>query len=182
MTNKSKSSSKKAKNGGNHARKSPSRVAVTGIMALSFATGIGAVIGIDRWRGGADGPGDGQIVTVYKSPTCGCCTEWEEHLRASGFEVESRPTRQMSRVKRERSVPEPMHSCHTAEVDGYVIEGHVPAESIADLLSEQPEMEGLAVSGMPIGSPGMEVPGRPDESYNVVAFNEDGSGSVFARY
>ncbi len=118
-------------------------------------------------------------VTVYKSPTCGCCSKWVDHLRASGFTVVARDTSDMAAVKTTLGVPEPMHSCHTAMVNGYVIEGHVPAADIQRLLREKPKVTGLAVPGMVTGSPGME--GDRSDPYEVIAFG-DGKTSVFARH
>lgn len=120
------------------------------------------------------------VVTVYRSPTCGCCKAWEDHLRENGFTVESIETSSVAAVKVENDVPRPLQSCHTALVDGYVVEGHVPAGDIARMLRERPDVRGLAVPGMPIGSPGMEVAGRPAQSYEVFAFSDDGSSEVWA--
>ncbi len=119
-------------------------------------------------------------ITVYKSPTCGCCNGWIDHLKAAGFEVEAHDTRDMTSVKRERGLPKALGSCHTAEVDGYVVEGHVPAEDIVRLLETKPDIAGLAVPGMPIGSPGMEGPNP--ERYHVLEFKKDGSTAVFATH
>lgn len=127
-------------------------------------------------------PADGPVVTVYKSATCGCCKNWVAHLRENGFEVEAVDTEQLDRIKAEHGVPGQLRSCHTAVVDGYVIKGHVPADLVRRFLAERPpEAAGLAVPGMPIGSPGMEVPGRPAESYDVIAFTEDGRAAVYAE-
>ena len=120
------------------------------------------------------------VVTVYRSPTCGCCKAWEDHLREAGYTVESIETAAVSEVKAEHNVPRPLQSCHTALVEGYVIEGHVPAADIARLLSERPDIRGLAVPGMPAGSPGMEVPGRAAQPYEVYAFTDGGSAEVWA--
>lgn len=117
---------------------------------------------------------------VYKSPTCGCCDGWIEHLREAGYSVEAVDIAdygQLSAKKREHGVPGEMGSCHTAVIDGYTIEGHVPAESIERLLRERPDIKGLAVPGMPIGSPGMEGPNP--EVYQVIAFTESGERRVF---
>jgi hypothetical protein len=122
------------------------------------------------------------VITVYKSPTCGCCVAWEEHLEAHGLRVKSVNRTDMQAVKQQQGLPRMLASCHTAVADGYVIEGHVPAKDVVRLLSERPEgVDGLAVPGMPIGSPGME---RGDEldPYNVLAFSEDGRTGVFASY
>jgi hypothetical protein len=118
-------------------------------------------------------------VVVYKSPTCGCCGKWEDHLRASGFAVESKLTEAMNPKKAELGVPQELQSCHTAVVEGYVVEGHVPAASIKKLLKSMAKVKGIAVPGMPIGSPGMEGPNP--EKYDVVSFGIDGKTTVFDR-
>ncbi len=118
-------------------------------------------------------------MVVYKSPTCGCCVKWAEHMEAAGFEVESRNMRDMGAIKKELGVPRPAHSCHTAVVDGYVVEGHVPAAYIHQLLDEKPDLPGIAVPGMPIGSPGMEGPNA--QPYDVVTFNGEAIAGVYAR-
>lgn len=120
-------------------------------------------------------------VTVFKDPNCGCCKEWIEHLRKHAFKVTAKDTSDVGTIKRSGRVPPQLVSCHTAFVNGYVIEGHVPAEDIRRLLEEKPKIAGLAVAGMPIGSPGMEVGNRKDK-YDVIAFNRDGTTSVFARH
>jgi hypothetical protein len=120
-------------------------------------------------------------VTVFKSPTCGCCKEWVEHLRKHAFTVTSKDTADVSGVKRTAGVPERLHSCHTAFVNGYVVEGHVPAADIQRMLKDKPKIDGIAVPGMPAGSPGMEVGSRRD-AYDVIAFKRDGSTSVYARH
>lgn len=118
-------------------------------------------------------------VQVYKSPTCGCCSEWIDHLRSHGFAVRATDVRDVSPVKREHGVPRGLESCHTALVGGYVVEGHVPAEDLRRLLAERPDVAGLAVPGMPIGSPGMEGPNP--ERYRVLAFGPGGL-AVFAEH
>lgn len=120
-------------------------------------------------------------ITVYKDPNCGCCKEWIEHLRKHAFTVTAKDTSDVSGIKRSGRVPQQLASCHTAFVNGYVIEGHVPADDIKRLLKEKPKVAGLAVPGMPIGSPGMEVGNRKDK-YAVIAFSRDGSTSVFANH
>ena len=120
-------------------------------------------------------------VTVYKDPNCGCCKEWIEHLRKHAFKVTSKDTSDVAAIKRSGRVPSHLVSCHTAFVNGYVIEGHVPAQDIQRLLKEKPKVAGIAVAGMPIGSPGMEVGNRKDK-YDVIAFTRDGSTSVFAKH
>jgi hypothetical protein len=118
-------------------------------------------------------------IHVSKDPNCGCCTGWVEHLRNNGFTATVADTKDMPAVKTRLGVPEELASCHTAEIDGYVIEGHVPAHAIKRLLAEKPKARGLAVPGMPIGSPGMEG-GRP-EVYQVMLFGESAPVG-FGRY
>lgn len=124
---------------------------------------------------------DVQVVTVYHSPTCGCCMKWVDHLRAEGFEVSVRSRTDMGAVKQEHGIPRQLSSCHTATAGGYVVEGHVPADEIKRLLRQRPDVAGLSVPGMPIGSPGMEQ-GEREEPYDVLAFTDDGRAGVFARY
>ena len=119
-------------------------------------------------------------VTVYKSPTCGCCTEWVAHLRRHGFRVKTEDVADLQPVKARHGVPAELQSCHTALVAGYVVEGHVPADLVERLLRARPKVVGVAVPGMPVGSPGMEVPGRPADSYQVLTFDRSGKTGVFA--
>jgi len=121
-------------------------------------------------------------VTVYKSPTCGCCSKWVDHMRENGFEVETRDMQNVNLVKSMSGVTSELASCHTALVDGYTIEGHVPAADVKRLLAERPRIKGLAAPGMPMGSPGMEIPGRGKDHFNVIAFDRDGTRTVFARH
>ncbi len=120
-------------------------------------------------------------VTVYKSPTCGCCAEWVEHMEENGFEVKTSEMINVTPMKNRLGVPGALRSCHTSVIGGYVVEGHVPADVIKTMLGEEPDFAGLAVPGMPIGSPGMEVEGRPDQPYSVLAFDGQGRQSVYAR-
>ena len=114
--------------------------------------------------------------TVHKNPWCGCCTAWVEHLEANGFDVTVEETDDLAPVKARLGVPGHLESCHTALIEGYTIEGHVPALAIHQLLAAAPALTGLAVPGMPMGSPGME--GATSEAYDVIAFGPDGD-SVF---
>lgn len=114
-------------------------------------------------------------VVVHKTPTCGCCAKWVDHVKAAGFAVEVHDHQNLATIKLEHGVSGELQSCHTAIVDGYVVEGHVPADQIIRLITERPDVKGIAVPGMPIGSPGMEQ-GPRVEPYNVVAF--DGQGNV----
>lgn len=118
-------------------------------------------------------------VLVYKTPSCGCCNGWIEHLEAAGFTVEARNVRDIMSVKRDTGVPVAMSSCHTAIIDGYVVEGHVPVDQIKRLLAERPDIAGIAVPGMPTGSPGME--GRGASPYQVLSFTTDGEAAVYAE-
>jgi hypothetical protein len=119
-------------------------------------------------------------VAVYKSPTCGCCEKWVEHMNASGFAATATNLPDVTPVKTKNGVPAALHSCHTSLVGGYVIEGHVPADDIKRLLKERPAIVGLAAPGMPAGSPGMDVPQSP--AYEVVAFDKTGKTYVFAKH
>lgn len=119
-------------------------------------------------------------ITVYKSPTCGCCTKWVEYLQAHGYTVATHDTEDMQTVKAANGVPARLHSCHTALVGGYVIEGHVPAQTIDRLLRERPRVAGIAVPGMPAGSPGMEV--GVTEAYDVVAYEAGGASRVYESH
>jgi hypothetical protein len=120
-------------------------------------------------------------VTVYKSPTCGCCKEWVKHLQANGFSVATHDVADIMPYKTANGVPATLGSCHTAKVDGYVIEGHVPASDIKRLLKERPAVRGLAVPGMPVGSPGMEQGARKDR-YDVLTFDAQGKTAVYAAH
>ncbi len=117
-------------------------------------------------------------VTVYKSPSCGCCEKWIAHLREAGFSVEAHDHGNLERVRSQLNVPRAMAGCHTAQVGGYTVEGHVPAAQIKRLLAEKPEVLGISVPGMPLGSPGME--GEGGREYRVMAWRKDGSSSVFS--
>jgi hypothetical protein len=121
------------------------------------------------------------LLTVYKTPWCGCCSDWVDHLRSEGLPLVVVEREDLTATRASLGVPDDLASCHTAEADGYAIEGHVPAREIRRLLAERPEVRGIAVPGMPIGSPGMEVDGLPDDPYDVVTFGEGGRG-VFASY
>lgn len=121
-------------------------------------------------------------VDVYKSATCGCCSKWVEHLKSHGFDVRTTNREDLAEFKATHKVPRRVQSCHTAVVNGYVVEGHVPASDVQRLLKERPAILGLAVPGMPIGSPGMEVAGRKVQPFDVLAFDKDGQTRVFASH
>ena len=118
-------------------------------------------------------------IVVYKTPTCGCCTTWVDHLKAAGFAPMVHTVQTMTEAPIRKRGPAALHSCHTATLEGYVVEGHVPADVIQKLLREKPRVEGIAVPGMPAGSPGMES-SRP-EPYDVVTFDASGKTAVFAK-
>lgn len=121
------------------------------------------------------------LVTMYKNPTCQCCGEWAEHLRASGFKVDIRQGEDLTLVRARHGVSNTLASCHTALVNGYVLEGHVPADVIHQLLKERPAVAGLAVPGMPPGVPGMPDVGSNRAKYQVVAFEKGGATRVYAE-
>lgn len=120
-----------------------------------------------------------KAITVYKSPTCGCCHEWEAYLRRHGYTVRSIPTEDMAAVKEANEIPATAESCHTAIIDGYAVEGHVPVEAIEDLLTQRPAIDGIALPGMPAGSPGMG--GAKDGPFQILAVT-DGTTSTFGSY
>ncbi|RDD68677.1 DUF411 domain-containing protein [Paracoccus versutus] len=121
------------------------------------------------------------LVTVTKDPGCGCCGGWIDHMRAAGFPVHAVNSDEVFALKERLGVPPDLASCHTAEVAGYVIEGHVPATAIRRLLAERPQAIGLATPGMPAGSPGMDLPGTEPESYDVLLFDASGR-KTYARF
>ena len=117
--------------------------------------------------------------TVWLTPTCGCCGKWVEHMQAAGFKLTREVTTNLDAVPARTRVPEQLRSCHTARVGQYLLEGHVPADVVRQLLKEKPKIAGIAVPGMPAGSPGMEGPNaRP---YSIVAFRADGTSYEFAK-
>ena len=117
---------------------------------------------------------------VYKSPYCGCCRVWARHMHAAGFDVRETNMEDLEPIKARLGVPTELRSCHTAVVQGYVVEGHVPATDVLRMLSERPTATGLAVPGMPIGSPGMEQ-GQHKEPYSVVLFSPS-ERQIYARH
>ena len=117
-------------------------------------------------------------ITVYKSPACGCCRGWVEHMRRAGFTVKPQDVEDIAVVKTTYGLPLKLASCHTSLAGGYVFEGHIPAEVVERVLRERPKIAGLAVPGMPVGSPGMEQGGRRDP-YDIIAFDKQGKTSVY---
>ena len=120
-------------------------------------------------------------VEVWKSATCGCCQAWVDHLRANGFDVKVNEVGDPAEYRAKFGMADRYGSCHTAKVDGYVLEGHVPAREIRRLLKDKPVGVGLAVPAMPVGSPGMEVGDRKDP-YDVLLVSRDGRASVYQSY
>ena len=129
----------------------------------------------------AQQPAGSAAMIVHKDPNCGCCSGWVEHVRAAGFEAKVVEMNDLAPLKTRLGIPGHLGSCHTAEIGGYVVEGHVPAPAIKRLLSERPTAIGLTVPGMPVGSPGMEVSGSPNERYEVILFGPSGERS-FGRF
>lgn len=124
--------------------------------------------------------GELPAMTVWKSPWCGCCGAWVKHIQKAGIKVTVKEVEDLSQVKRTAGIPEALQSCHTAQIGDYKIEGHVPAADIKRLLATMPDIDGLAVPGMPAGSPGMET-GEHD-AYDVMTFNRDNETTVFSHY
>ena len=120
-----------------------------------------------------------ETLEVYKTPWCGCCTAWVDHMREAGFAVRVTEMEDLEPLKARHGVTEQLASCHTALIGGYVVEGHVPAAEVKRLLAEKPDAIGLTVPDMPAGSPGM---GESDESYEVLLVARDGTSTVYARY
>jgi hypothetical protein len=141
---------------------------------LALAVGVSAAVASANHPTSSAGS-----ITVYKTTTCGCCLKWVDHLRANGFTVDAKDVTESALVsmKRDLGVPSALESCHTAIVDGYVVEGHVPADVIQEFLEEHPKAVGLAVPGMPLGSPGMESDVK--QPYNVLMFDASGASKVY---
>ncbi|CAA9890889.1 conserved hypothetical protein [Candidatus Methylobacter favarea] len=120
-------------------------------------------------------------IVVYRSPACGCCAKWLAHLKENNFNVKDIVTNEVEAIKVKYGVSKAMASCHTAKADNYIIEGHVPAQDIVALLKAKPEVVGLAVPGMPAGTPGMEMGGKK-EAYNVMSFDKENHYRIFNSY
>ena len=150
------------------------RYALLGL-ALTLPAGVVA----QRAASSAPAATAGQAITIYKTATCGCCTKWVDHLKAAGFNPTVHVVSDMSQSPITKRVPDSLRSCHTATLEGYLVEGHVPADVVKQLLKDRPKIEGIAVPGMPAGSPGMESPNP--EPYQVMAFDAAGKTSVFAK-
>ena len=151
-------------------------------MSRTMAGGVLALLALAAVGCGTAAEQAPVAVAVFKDAACGCCSQWVEHLKANGFDPTATNVDDLDAVKAKYNVPRRAQSCHTAIVEGYVVEGHVPAADIRRLLEERPAIAGLAVPAMPVGSPGMEVPGVKPQPYDVLALNKDGSTTVFASY
>ncbi len=172
------------------AGKRGSRIFSFSLIALAVVAGL--VAAMWSWmepvdEAHASGPSAAQTeqlpeITVYKSPTCGCCTDWEVYLEKEGFKVISHKRSNMDSIKKELGVKSHLASCHTGVIDGYVIEGHVPADDIRRLLRDRPKVAGLTAPGMPQHSPGMQPPGEQPRGYNVLMFDKEGRTRVYTRY
>ncbi len=126
-------------------------------------------------------PAPEPVITVYKTATCGCCGFWVKHLQQSGFQVVVKEVSSTDEYQKRYGVPEELRSCHTAIVDGYTIEGHVPAAEIQRMLKEKPKAKGISVPGMPVGSPGMEAGDKRDR-FEVLLFRENGQTALYKEY
>jgi hypothetical protein len=155
------------------------KLLLVGLLAGFVALASGAGIYLTAERTAQSPP----LITVFKTPDCGCCTVWEDYLRDEGFTVDSRMQshQEMSQIKHELGLTPELASCHTGIIEGYVVEGHVPAREIRRLLEERPEARGITVPRMPIGSPGMEFGDRYDP-YDVLLFQEGGKTEIYASY
>ncbi|MCG8466828.1 MAG: DUF411 domain-containing protein [Gemmatimonadetes bacterium] len=158
-----------------------SALAFVAILASGCATGEAAQDRVPADDVLAALGGEAPTVKVYKTPTCGCCAVWVEHMQEAGFEVEVEDTNDIAAVKAEAGLPPQLQSCHTSFIGDYAFEGHIPAQTIARFLAEKPDVKGLAVPGMPVGSPGMEMGDRVDP-YDVLAWSEGGQTSVYESF
>ena len=141
-------------------------------MVLGFGTGLGL--------GTHAGAQESKVMTVYKTPWCGCCTGWAEAMKKAGYQVKTVNMEDLSSIKKQSSVTEALAGCHTAVYDGYVLEGHVPMQALNKLLAERPDIAGIATPGMPMGSLGMGY--SPDAKYTVYAFTTDTSKAPTVFY
>ena len=155
---------------------SRSKRMVSAMMALPLALMLQLAAG---GRAGAET--ELPVIHLYKSPTCGCCTKWAERARASGFRVEITDTEELELVKKLAGIPGPLQACHTASVDGYAVEGHVPLDAVKAMLKTRPRIRGISVPGMPAGSPGMETGGK-GEAFQVISFGGGQPERVFRSY
>lgn len=142
---------------------------------LAAALGLGAAVS----RTPARSEAQPAVMTVYKLASCGCCAKWVDHIKAAGIQVKTIDVEDLSEIKAASGVPSPLQTCHTAVIQGYVVEGHVPGDVVQQLLRDKPAIAGIAVPGMPIGSPGMD--GSPKQPYDIIAWDKAGKTRVFAH-
>ncbi len=165
------------------------RVAASGALMTALLAGCGspeavrnevATDEVPATQSQATAPTKAEVITVYRDPNCGCCSLWAERARKAGYDVRMADRPDMASIKQSHGVPTELASCHTSLVGGYVIEGHVPVEDVERLLRERPtNIKGIAVAGMPTGSPGMESPDGTKEPFEVVAFGADGRTRIY---
>lgn len=124
---------------------------------------------------------EGKKMTVYKSPSCGCCSKWIDIMKTKGFEVKTIVSNNMNQIKSKVGITQKTSSCHTAIVDGYVIEGHVDYSAVKKMLTEKPDIIGITVPGMPVGSPGMEQ-GNMKQAYNILSIKKNGSLNIYEKH
>ena len=154
------------------------------IRTLAFSAAVAALAGLGAVAYAQTKPVSARpSAIVYKTSTCGCCSLWVDHLKANGFQVETKDVTatEVRAVSKAAGLKDEGASCHTAKIGNYVVEGHVPASDIQKMLKEKPAIAGIAAPGMPMGSPGMEQ-GSAKEAYDVIAFTKDGKTSVFAKH
>ncbi|HVM38782.1 MAG TPA: DUF411 domain-containing protein [Sphingomicrobium sp.] len=148
------------------------------LLSAALATGGLAMLGCSA--ASESKPAARPRLVMYKDPNCGCCGKWGDAARRAGFIVAVADTADMMALKAKHGVPDALYSCHTSLVGGYVVEGHVPLAAVKKLLATRPKLKGIAVPGMPVGSPGMEVPGREPDKFEVVGFDAAGNVRRFA--
>lgn len=141
---------------------------------------VGVTLGLSAPAGACRA--DALLFTVYRSPSCDCCQGWIDHMTRAGYRPRSVMVDDLAVVRRRYRVPDDMAACHTAVIDGYAIEGHVPATDVTDLLRQRPKAIGIAVPGMPLGSPGMEQPGGVREAFSTILLLEDSRRRTFAQH
>ncbi len=150
------------------------------VLAVAAVLGAGAIYGGVAAQRSA--PAKPVMMSVYKTPTCGCCAKWVEHMKQNGFTVHVTDLNDLSAIKTKHGVPSKAQSCHTAVVNGYVVEGHVPASDVKRMLKEKPAIKGLALPGMPQGSPGMERADGLVPAYQVLSFEKSGATRIYAQH
>jgi hypothetical protein len=143
---------------------------------------MAGIVGRRLWAASSNLAVNPTPISVWKSSTCACCAKWVDHIQANGFAPAIHDEEEMERLKDKLGVPSGVRSCHTARLEGYLIEGHVPASDIRRLLAERPKVAGLAVPEMPSHTPGMAPPGAEPGDFDVLTFQSDGSTRIFARH